>query len=354
MRPEEYQTYEGGEREPQQAETARGSLPSAAGGPYPQGGERNGTHGSDARGRGPDGGGAAPENHAPPRQATDSGAQPTAGDESHSTGERGETLPRRWPGDPAPGAGAAGPGYPPGPGVPGYGRPDAAGGRHGYPGFGRRRRRMRGGIIRIRRPVLIGGAVLLAVLCVLATLLLIPRPKRPAEGTFLTQAMGVPVQTVLIPAGTDARPGTKREIRYVVIHETGNPAEGADARSHSDYLQDGGERGVSWHYTVDDHEIYHHLPDDEIGWHASSEEGNRYGIGVELCVNADGDFEKTFDNGARLTATLLYTYGLSVGDVKQHGDFTDKNCPQTIRDTGRWDAFKDLVREYLAELKKDG
>lgn len=209
-----------------------------------------------------------------------------------------------------------------------------------------------GGVFRIRRPVLLGGAALLVLLTVLLTLLLTPRPQKPTEGALLTEAMGVPVQTVLIPAGTDARPGEKREIRYVVIHETGNPSEGADAQGHSNYLLNGSERGTSWHYTVDDHEIYHHLPDDEVGWHASSEEGNRYGIGVELCVNADGDFEKTFDNGARLTATLLYTYGLSINDVKQHGDFTDKNCPQTIRDTGRWVEFKDRVKEYLAECKK--
>lgn len=61
--------------------------------------------------------------------------------------------------------------------------------------------------------------------------------------------------------------------------------------------------------------------------------GNLCGIGVELCVNEDGNFESTFENGARLTARLLQIHHLELSAVKQHGDFIEKNCPQTIRDT---------------------
>ena len=167
--------------------------------------------------------------------------------------------------------------------------------------------------------------------------------------------MGVPVYTELAPEGGDNRPGTKREIRYIVIHETGNPAEGADAAAHGRLQANGGEGKTGWHYTVDDHEIWHSFPDDEVAYHAGDGrdgDGNLYGIGVELCVNADGDFEKTFDNAAKLTGWLMHTYHLSQDAIKEHYDFTGKNCPQTIRETGRMAEFIEKAQAYADALEE--
>jgi len=80
--------------------------------------------------------------------------------------------------------------------------------------------------------------------------------------------------------------------------------------------------------------------------------GNRNGIGVELCVNEDGDFETTFDNAARLTACLLESYRLDTDDIKQHADFTNKNCPQSIRDENRMDEFREKVKYYQKEIRE--
>lgn len=172
----------------------------------------------------------------------------------------------------------------------------------------------------------------------------------PVDPVFPEEVFGIPVHTELVPETLPARPGDRRTVQYVVIHETGNASEGSGAQSHSAYLLSGNSGTTSWHYTVDDHEIYHHIPDDEVAWHAGDKRtrggGNMGGIGVELCVNADGDFEKTFDNGARLTAYLLDTYHLDLKDVKQHADFMEKNCPETIRNDGRWQEFLDKVQEY--------
>ena len=90
------------------------------------------------------------------------------------------------------------------------------------------------------------------------------------------------------------------------------------------------------------------------GWNLTGEDvkgETRYGgwdpeRDTYMRINEDGDFEKTFDNAARLTAYLLDTYGLQLGDVKQHADFMDKNCPQTIRDNNRWPEFLEKVHEY--------
>lgn len=174
------------------------------------------------------------------------------------------------------------------------------------------------------------------------------------RGVFLHEAGGVPVRTAILGPSSDKRPGVRRQIRYIVIHETGNYRAGADARMHTLYVLNHPRDTTSWHYTVDDRVIYHHIPDDEIAWHAGDRQkkngGNANGVAIELCVNEDGDFARTLDNGAKLTARLLKAYGLGLDAVRQHADFIDKNCPATLRDNGGWDAFLAQVRAYRDAL----
>ena len=170
---------------------------------------------------------------------------------------------------------------------------------------------------------------------------------RHIDGQIISNAYGLQVVDSILPDTAPLRTNIPRGIRYVVIHETGNPTNTADATSHSHYLENGGDGSTSWHYTVDDSIAYHHIPDDEIAYHAGK--GNISGIGIELCVNKGSDFNKTFENGAKLTAKLLDTYGLSIKSVKQHADFMDKNCPENIRNENRWNEFISLVKKYLEE-----
>lgn len=166
----------------------------------------------------------------------------------------------------------------------------------------------------------------------------------------------IPVHEDYLREDHPNRPKQKRKVKYVVIHETGNFSKGSTAKSHNEYIKKSTDRAVSWHYTVDDKEIYHHIPDNEVAWHAGDQlknpGGNLNGISIEMCVNADGNFEKTKKNGAKLTAYLLHTYNLKISDVKQHGDFIGKNCPQTIRDNNQWDDFLNDVSQELVILKQ--
>ena len=202
-------------------------------------------------------------------------------------------------------------------------------------------------------PILL--AILLLLLCLLGLSMLIRSCSAPRiiDGILPENAYGLPVYTALVDPSQPGRTGIKREIKYIVIHETGNPSKGADAQRHAAYLQSGGEGTTAWHYTVDDTNAYHHIPDDEIAFHAGDGQrrngGNQCGIGIELCVNSDGDFEKTFDNAAKLTAYLLDAYSLDIRDIKQHADFMDKNCPQHIRDDSRWEEFVQKVKDYQSQ-----
>ena len=81
--------------------------------------------------------------------------------------------------------------------------------------------------------------------------------REPQTDAGLTYIEDIPVMTDFLPEGTRARPGQKREIRYLVIHETDNTGTGANAAAHNSFIHQNAnaEEGiVSWHYTVDDHE----------------------------------------------------------------------------------------------------
>lgn len=171
---------------------------------------------------------------------------------------------------------------------------------------------------------------------------------------------GITVQEHYIPEDAANRPGGSVAKHWITIHETGNFAKGADAAAHGNYLDsEAAERDlVSWHYTVDDHAVVRHLPDCEPAYHAgdtSRGTGNQESIGVEICVNAGGDFERAKANAAALVRWLMEEHGIPIEQVVQHNHWNGKDCPYTIRHTdGAWEAFLALCQgqeEPVSELE---
>ena len=162
---------------------------------------------------------------------------------------------------------------------------------------------------------------------------------------------GITIQQNMIPAGRRNRPGGRNPDAYITIHETGNSSAGADAAAHGKYLASTtGEASLtSWHYTVDDHAIVQHLPDNETAYHAgdgATGPGNTQSIGIEICVNSDGDFEKAKADAAALVRLLMAEHGIPLANIKQHHDWNGKNCPATIRAIpGAWEEFLALCSE---------
>lgn len=161
---------------------------------------------------------------------------------------------------------------------------------------------------------------------------------------------GIAIRSHWIASGRKNRPGGVNGLSYITIHETGNPARGADAEAHGRYLDSAaGERAlVSWHYTVDDHAIVQHLPDSEGAYHAGDGArgpGNATSIGIEMCVNAGGDFSAVQANTATLVRLLMERHGIPLERVVQHNHWSGKDCPHTLRHTeGGWDRFLSLVQ----------
>lgn len=175
------------------------------------------------------------------------------------------------------------------------------------------------------------------------------RLKITEYSVFPEEVYGIKVNNDILEEGMKRRPGIKRLIKYIVIHETGNKDKGANAKMHSTFIKNNSDLYTSWHYTVDETEIYHHIPDNEIAYHAGDGkgEGNTNGIGIELCINKDGDFNKTFNNAAKLVAYLLKEYKLNVNDIKLHKDFNNKDCPHNILKDNRIDEFKKEVKKFM-------
>ena len=157
----------------------------------------------------------------------------------------------------------------------------------------------------------------------------------------------------LIPKGRRNRPGYRLDPKYITIHDTANTQSGADARAHAQYLKGSTAASlpVSWHFTVDDKVIIQHLPLSENGWHAgdgAKGPGNRKSIGIEICENRDGNRAAAEANAAWLVAKLLREFNLGLDRVKQHYDWSGKNCPRVLRARkGGWEGFLAAVQSYM-------
>ncbi len=167
--------------------------------------------------------------------------------------------------------------------------------------------------------------------------------------------MSIKIIQDFIPKGRKNRPGYPMTPKYITIHETGSFGKGANAKAHAKYIKsdDAANRPASWHFTVDDTEIYQHLPLNENGWHAGdggSGTGNRQSIGIEICVNSDGNFEKAVQNAQWLVRKLMAEFNIPIENIKQHYDWSGKNCPYTIRKTPNgWKNFLDGLKDKPKE-----
>lgn len=151
----------------------------------------------------------------------------------------------------------------------------------------------------------------------------------------------------------------EENVLWIVVHDTGLSTVGVNAERLAgdqwSFAYNGGGREASWTYTVDDFGIYQSYEDTVTLWHATDGRteggGNLNGIGIEMCVNADGNFEACFLNDARLIGYLLKEYNLGMLNMKQHFDFyIQKNCPQKIRDNDRWFEFLTVcIWEYISQ-----
>lgn len=142
--------------------------------------------------------------------------------------------------------------------------------------------------------------------------------------------------------------GRENGKKYITVHQTGNTKKGAGAQSHANLQTNGNARSASWHWQVDDKIAIQSFTHDAQCWHAGDGrgDGNLNSIAVELCINQDADYKTTVENGAKLVKKIMKDEGIPLENVKQHADWSNKNCPAQIRagqDGIDWDAFLEMV-----------
>ena len=155
-------------------------------------------------------------------------------------------------------------------------------------------------------------------------------------------------------------------IRYIVVHDTGNPSRGANATAHYNYFN-GGDRSSSADFFVDDTQVlcvndYYKF----YTWHCGDGHGkygitNRNSVGIEFCINVDSDRDKTLERTAQLVRELMQELNIPIDRVVRHYDASRKNCPQSMSKNGwaQWYKFKeklkgeDLTMAQYEELKNE-
>lgn len=144
---------------------------------------------------------------------------------------------------------------------------------------------------------------------------------------------------------------TERSIQpeYIVIHDTGNTGRGSDANAHFNYFNSD-DRQASADFFVDDKDIIQVNDYTKYyTWHCGSNNAsgidNSNSIGIEMCVNSDGDYDKAFSNMVELTKYLMAILNISPNKVIRHYDATGKICPYSMskNNWAKWTEFKQLI-----------
>lgn len=157
-----------------------------------------------------------------------------------------------------------------------------------------------------------------------------------------------------------------QKVKFLVVHDTGNSSKGADAMAHQRYFG-GGNRNASAHYFVDDKRIVQIIGDSYSSWHCGDNQGhgralngckNATSIGIELCINSDGDYQKAYANLVELVKNLMQKFDVPASRVCRHYDVSRKSCPNSFRanNWSRWTDFKAKIQEPIKvkfDLSKD-
>jgi N-acetylmuramoyl-L-alanine amidase CwlA len=89
---------------------------------------------------------------------------------------------------------------------------------------------------------------------------------------------------------------------------------------------------------------------------------NTNSIGIEICVNSDGDYKKAYLKAVELTKHLMKELNIPIDRVVRHYDASRKNCPASMsgNNWALWTQFKKLLTEseeltmaQYDELKKE-
>ena len=175
-------------------------------------------------------------------------------------------------------------------------------------------------------------------------------------------------------AGNVGGSRTANQIKYIVLHYTGN--DGDTAENNAKYYASTVVK-TSAHYFVDANSVYQSVPDLRIAWAVGGKKyascpqtgggklfnkcTNANSISIELCdAKRDSVYAPagaTVTTALELTQTLMEKYGVPKENVIRHFDVTGKLCPAYWagkENEAKWKSeFLNWlnVTDYAAQLK---
>jgi N-acetylmuramoyl-L-alanine amidase len=188
----------------------------------------------------------------------------------------------------------------------------------------------------------------------------------------------------LLTVNPYSRPGRRNaECKGVIIHYVGIPGQrAATTWNYFEKTCPFEKHFSSAHYIIDlNGDIYHAIPDNEISYHCGSEKTDpksgriytdwareKFGyyasdpvktstnyctLGIELCIDASGNFTpETINAAVELTALLIEKNNLTAEDIGHHQKVVGwKDCPLPwVKEPVLFEEFKDCVRVKLGVL----
>lgn len=145
------------------------------------------------------------------------------------------------------------------------------------------------------------------------------------------------------------------KIEYLVIHDTSNYSVGANAAAHVKYFNTT-SRKASADFLIDEVGIYQ-INDYKryFTWHCGDGKGkfgikNSNSVGLEICVNKDGNYQASVNNTIILTVFLMQELGIRLDNVVRHFDASRKLCPSSMVANNwlKWYRFKLALKDYLS------
>lgn len=138
----------------------------------------------------------------------------------------------------------------------------------------------------------------------------------------------------------------------IAIHNTGD--WNVPAANYATALKRFNKENPSWqasyHFVVDDKEIYQLVDTSKKAWHVGNY--NSKAVGIEICMFKDEARQKQAeDNAIALVLELMSIMNIKdISKVKMHKDYTGKYCPQVIIDRdGNLTKFKNRISKFKSE-----
>ena len=152
----------------------------------------------------------------------------------------------------------------------------------------------------------------------------------------------------------------KEKIRYIVVHDTGNQSYGAGVEAHKNYFMTTTRKASADFLIEEDVVIKLNNYYKYFTWHCGDGKG-RYGItnsnsiGIEMCVNAGSNRQKTINTTIKLVFDLMEELKIPLDRVVRHYDASRKICPASMRNENweLWRRFKAALKEYIEMKKSD-